>query len=89
MDVVLLQQGPVHDGNNFLCFIDVKFEHFTWSQLLQQEHCTAYGPSFFEHNLQYQTWGPGFCSIPARISRSRISVAGRYLFFVRLSKNSV
>ena len=74
--------------DNVVVNFDVlKGVHLTWSQLLHLLHSTDVVPTFFEHTGQNQ--GPGFCSTPALMSRSRIRQAGIDLFFVRQIKNSV
>ena len=90
-DVELLmcvQQGPFQ----VLCLRrsldDFRPEHFTWSHWWQLVHSTEVDDSNFLQIGQYQSSGPGFCSMPALISKSRTSPAGNDLFFVKLLKNS-
>ena len=82
------QHGPVQVEYCFRSLIDLSPEHLTWSQSEQVVHCIAYGESLRLHILQYQT-GPGFCSMPARINRSRIRLDGVVLIFVNQLKNTV
>ena len=85
--VVVLQQGPVQ-LSYFLRSLDVfRDEHLTWSQAKHVEHCTDVEPMCFVHTGQNQ--GPGFCSMPAINSSSRIRPAGNFLFFVKHIKNTV
>ena len=83
----LLQQGPIQAGCFSLALVDGSSEHLMWSHPLHFVHCTDLGPSLFVHTGQNQ--GPGFCSTPALMSRSRIRQAGLVLFFVKHTKNSV
>ena len=83
---MVVQHGPVQVVY-FLRSLDVfSFEHLTWSQAKHLEHCTDVVPMDLVHTGQNQ--GPGFCSIPALIRRSRIRQAGFILFFVRQVKNT-
>ena len=84
----LVQHGPVQDFSFLLSFDDLKPEHLTWSHLRHLEHSTDTGDNCLWQSAQNQM-GPGFCSIPALISRSRIRHAGVVLFFVNQIKNSV
>ena len=67
----LMQHGPVQVLSFCRSLDDFNPEHLTWSHLKQLEHCIAVGDSGLTHSEQYQI-GPGFCSIPARMRRSRI-----------------
>ena len=57
-----------------------------WIQVWQDEHSIEMDERFFLQMLHFQT-GPGFCSIPARISNSQSKLAGS-CFVVRLVKNT-
>lgn len=86
--LMCVQQGPFQ----VLCLRrsldDFRPEHFTWSHWWQLVHSTEVDDSNFLQIGQYQSSGPGFCSMPALISKSRTSPAGNDLFFVKLLKNS-
>ena len=86
--VVGVQHGPIQ---MFLGLaLDVfSLEHLIWSHPLHLEHRTDVLVICFEQTGQNQCTGPGFCSTPALMSRSRIRQAGSALFFVRQIKNSV
>ena len=71
----LVQQGPIQVGFFILALVDGSSEHLMWSHPLHFVHCTDLGPSLFVHTGQNQ--GPGFCSTPALMSRSRIRQAGK------------
>ena len=82
------QQGPVHFLIFSLSLDDLRPEHLTWSQFKQDVHWTDVVANFLLQSLHNQIWGPGFCSMPALISRSRSNWAGRGCSFVKLLKNS-
>jgi hypothetical protein len=67
-----VQQGPVQLLYFFLSFEVLRPEHLTWSQPKQdvQSIAVLYSGRNFEQMVQGQMSGPGFCSIPARISSS-------------------
>ena len=82
-----VQHGPVQVLYFLRSFDDLRPEHLTWSHFKQMEHSTETGESCLLHSEQNQV-GPGFCSMPALISRSRIRHAGVVLFFVNQIKNT-
>ena len=82
----MLQQGPVQVMYFLRSFDVFSFEHLTWSQAKHLVHCTDVAPMDLVHTGQNQ--GPGFCSIPALMRRSRIRQAGFALFFVGQVKNT-
>ena len=81
-----LQHGPYQVLSLLLCLDVLKPEHLIWSHSLQPEHSTDVEASILVHTGQNQ--GPGFCSIPALIRRSRMRLAGSS-FFVKDIKNTV
>ena len=76
-----MQQGPFQILSPLRSLEDFSPEHLTWSQLEQDVHCTDVGFKALLQMLHFHV-GPGFCSIPARISKSRMRLAGSFSFFV-------
>ena len=83
-----MQQGPVQVLRPFLSFDVFRPEHFICNHCLHVVHWTDVDVSFFVQMGQYQMMGPGFCSMPARISKSQIRHAGVAFSFVKLIKNT-
>ena len=68
----IIQHGPVHNLCFFLSLEVLRPEHLTWSQPLHdvQRIAVLFSGRNFEQIVHGQVSGPGFCSIPARISNS-------------------
>ncbi len=81
------QQGPLQFFNFMRSLEAFSPEHFICNHWWQVEYWTDVDFKALLHMGQIQV-GPGFCSIPARMSSSRIRCAGNVSFFVNQGKNS-
>ena len=86
----VLQHGPIHVWRSLLSLADFRPEHFKCIHSSQLEHCREV---WFLYICLWQWrqnhFGPGFVSIPARISNSLRRHAGNVFTIVGLIKNNL